>query len=315
MTYGWNTLLRATFSQWNQHDATRVAAALAYYTVLSLAPLVVLAVAVTAFVLGHTRAHDFLLNQASSTLGQQGAEAIKEMIDAPKPASGTVASIVAVVTLLVGASGVFGEIRHALNKMWDVEPRSQGGVWAFLKEHFLSFGMVLAVGFLLLVSLIISAGLAALGQFFGSMLPLPEMALSAINLVISLSGTTFLFALIFREVPDVEIDWKDVWIGGTGTALLFTIGKFLIGLYLGKVAVGSAYGAAGSLVVVIVWVYYSALIFLFGAEFTHLVYLQKSSRSATASWRESKTLGEQGVYSDRLASPAKNPNRLARRTV
>lgn len=277
MTYGWFSLLRATFSEWNKHDATRVAAALAYYTVLSLAPLVVLAVAVAAFVFGHSTAQDFLLNQAASTLGKQGADSIKEMINAPKPASGALASIVAIVTLLVGASGVFGEIRHALNKMWDVEPSSQGGLWALVKEHFFSFGMVLAVGFLLLVSLVISAALAALGKFFGGMLPLPEAALSAINLLISLAGTTFLFALIFREVPEVTIDWQDVWIGATATAVLFTIGKFLIGLYLGKVAVGSAYGAAGSLVVVIVWVYYSALIFLFGAEFTHLVCVHKSA--------------------------------------
>jgi len=278
MASGWNSLLRATFTEWNQHDATRVAAALAYYTVLSLAPLVVLAVGVTAFVMGHPRAQDFLLNQASSTLGQQGADAIREMINTPKPATGTLASIVAVVTLLAGASGVFGEIRHALNKMWDIEPRKHAGVWTLVKEHFFSFGMVLAVGFLLLVSLVISAALAALGKFFGAVLPLPELALNVTNLVISLAGTAFLFALIFREVPDVKIDWKDVWIGATATALLFTIGKFLIGLYLGKVAVGSAYGAAGSLVVVTVWVYYSALIFLFGAEFTHLLYVHRSIR-------------------------------------
>jgi membrane protein len=283
MTYGWYSLLRATFSEWNEHDATRVAAALAYYTVLSLAPLVVLAVAMAAFVFGHTRAQDFLLNQASSTLGKQGANAIKEMINAPKPASGVLASIIAVITLLVGASGVFGEIRHALNKMWDVEPRIQGGAGSLVKAHFSSFGMVLAVGFLLLVSLIISAALAALGKFFGALLPIPEVALSAVNVIISLAGITLLFALIFREVPDVKIDWKDVWIGATGTALLFTIGKFLIGLYLGKVAVGSAYGAAGSLVVVIVWVYYSALIFLFGAEFTHLVYVHRSGNPKLSS--------------------------------
>ena len=136
MTQSWFSLLRSTFSEWNEHDATRVAAALAFYTVLSLAPLVVLAVAVAAFVFGHTRAQDFLLHHASSTLGQHGANAIKDMINAPKPASGALASIVAVGTLLAGASGVFGEIRHALNTMWDVEPRSQGGIWALLKEHF-----------------------------------------------------------------------------------------------------------------------------------------------------------------------------------
>jgi membrane protein len=173
------------------------------------------------------------------------------------------------ITLLFGASGVFGELRSALNKMWDVKPESEGGVWRTIKQHFFSFGMVLAVGFLLLVSLVISAALAALGKFFDGFLPLPEFALSAINFVVSLVGTAVLFALIFRYVPETKIAWKDVWIGATVTALLFTIGEFLVGLYLGKAAVGSAYGAAGSLVVVIVWVYYSAMIFLFGAEFTH----------------------------------------------
>ena len=155
--------------------------------------------------------------------------------------------------------------------MWDVKPESEGGVWESIKQRFFSFGMVLAVGFLLLVSLVISAALAVIGKFFAGFLPMPALVLSAIDVVVSLAGTAVLFALIFRYVPETKIAWKDVWIGAAATALLFTIGKFLIGLYLGKAAVGSAYGAAGSLVVVIVWVYYSAMIFLFGAEFTHVL--------------------------------------------
>ena len=265
-------MLSQTFSAWNEHEGPRLGAALAFYTILSLAPLVILVIALVALIFGHSTAQDQLLGQVDSMIGHQGSEAVKGMIEhAQEPASGTFASIIGVITLLFGASGVFGELRSALNKMWDVRIDSGGGVWGTIKQRFFSFGMVLAVGFLLLVSLVISAALAALGKFFGGFLPMPEFVLSAINFMVSLAGTAVLFALIFRYVPETKIAWKEVWIGATVTALLFTIGKFLIGLYLGKAAVGSAYGAAGSLIVVIVWVYYSAMIFLFGAEFTHVL--------------------------------------------
>lgn len=264
-------ILRQTFSAWNEHEAPRLGAALAFYTILSLAPLVILVIAIVALVFGHSTAQDQLLGQVESLIGRQGADAVKGMIEhAQEPASGTFASIIGVITLLFGASGVFGELRSALNRMWGVKPQSDGGVWGTIKQRFLSFGMVLAVGFLLLVSLVISAALAVPGKFLGGFLAMPEFVLSAINLVVSLAGTTVLFALIFRYVPGTRLAWKAVWIGAAVTAFLFTIGKFLIGLYLGKAAVGSAYGAAGSLIVVIVWVYYSAMIFLFGAEFTHV---------------------------------------------
>jgi membrane protein len=266
------SMLRETFDAWNEHEAPRLGAALAFYTILSLAPLVILAIAIAGFIFGHSTAQSQLLGQVDSMIGRQGSEAVKGMIEhAREPASGTVASIIGVITLLFGASGVFGELRAALNKMWDVKTQSEGGVSSTIKQRFFSFGMVLAVGFLLLVSLVISAALAAFGKFFGGLLPMPEFLLSAINSVISLAGTSVLFALILKYVPETKIAWKVVWIGATVTALLFTSGKFLIGLYLGKAAVGSAYGAAGSLIVVIVWVYYSAMIFLFGAEFTHVL--------------------------------------------
>jgi membrane protein len=265
------TILRQTFHAWDDHEAPRLGAALAFYTTLSLAPLVVLLTAIVGLIAGHSTAENQLLTQVESTIGPQGADLVKEMIKtAEKPASGAIASIIGVMTLLFGASGVFGELRAALNKMWDIKPRS-GGVWETIKQRVFSIGMVLAVGFLLLVSLVMSTALAALGKFFGGMLPLPEWVLSAIDLLVSWGGTTILFAFIFKYVPEAKISWKFVWPGAAFTALLFTIGKFLIGLYLGKAAVGSAYGAAGSLVVVIVWVYYSSMIFMFGAEFTHVL--------------------------------------------
>ena len=267
----WSTLNK-TFSAWNDHEAPRLGAALAFYTILSLAPLVILVIAIAALIFGHTTAQNQLLWQVESMIGPQGAEAVKGMIEhAQEPGSGLFASIAGLLTLLFGASGVFGELRSALNKMWDVKPDIDSGIWWTVKQRFFSFGIVLAVGFLLLVSLVISAVLAALGKFCQGFLPMPEFALHGINFVISLAGVIVLFALIFRYVPETTIAWKNIWVGATVTALLFTIGKFLIGLYLGKAAVGSAYGAAGSLVVIIVWVYYSAMIFLFGAEFTRVL--------------------------------------------
>ena len=265
-------ILRQTFTAWKDHDAPRIGAALAFYTIFSLAPLVILAIAVVGFIFGHSTGKTELLGQVESTIGQQGEEIVRGLIEqAQRPVSGTFASIIAMITLLFGASGVFGELRSALNTMWDVKPPSESGIFGTIKQKFVSFGMVVSVGFLLLTSMLISAGLAAIGKFFGGMLPLPESVLSIINFAVSLGGTTVLFALIFRYVPDMKIPWRNVLLGAGATASMFTLGKFLIGLYLGKAAVGSAYGAAGSLVVVLVWVYYSGMIFLFGAEFTHVL--------------------------------------------
>lgn len=264
-------IFRQTFSAWSGHDAPRLGASLAFYSILSLAPLMILIVAIVAMVFGHSTAQDQIVAQVEAMIGNEGANAVRGMMQhAQKPAAGTLASIVGLITLLFGASGVFGELQAALNKIWDVQPAA-AGIWATIKQRFFSFGMVLAVGFLLLVSLVLSAALAAMGKFFGGILPLPELALNAIHILVSLTGIAFLFALIFKYVPQTKVAWRDVWVGAVATALFFTLGKHLIGLYLGKAAVGSPYGAAGSLVVVIVWVYYSSMIFLFGAQFTRVL--------------------------------------------
>ncbi|MCU1234559.1 MAG: putative ribonuclease [Candidatus Solibacter sp.] len=273
------SIFRKTIAAWNEHEAPTLGAALAFYTLLSLAPLLIIVVAITAMALGHSSAQDQIIAQAQGMIGEEGANAIRGMIThSQKPASGGVASVLGVLTLLFGASGVFAELRGALNKMWDVKPAPGGGFRETVKERLFSFGMVLAVGFLLLVSLVVSAWLAMLGKFFGGILPVPEFVLNVVNFVVSLAGIAVLFALIYKYVPQRKIEWRDVWGGAFATAFFFTVGKFLIGLYLGKAAVGSPYGAAGSLVVVIVWVYYSAMIFLFGAEFTRMLTLAKEEQ-------------------------------------
>ena len=264
------SILRQTVFAWNLHDAPRLGAALAFYTILSMAPLMILVVAVVAIFFGHSLAQDQILGEVRDLIGQAGADAVKTTIEhAREPASGFFATTVGVITLFFGASGVFIELRSALNTIWEVRPAETNGLMSLIKDRFFSFGMVLAIGFLLLVSLVLSAALAAAGLYFGDLLPMPEGVLSLLNFMVSFAAIAVLFALIFRYVPDKTIAWREVRMGAVATAFLFSVGKALIGLYLGKASVGSAYGAAGSLIVVIVWVYYSSQIFFFGAEFTH----------------------------------------------
>lgn len=268
-------LLEETFSEWSRHKAPRLGAALAYYTTLSLAPLVVVMIGLAGIFFGQEAARGQLVWQIQDLVGRDAAKAIEGMVkSAQTPSSGILATVIGTLTLLFGASVVFGELRDALNTVWGV-PASEGlNILGEIRYRFFSFAMVLAVGFLLLVSLVLSTALAAIGKFFGSLLPTPEYVLHIANILLSFAVVTLLFALIYKVVPDVAIAWNDVWIGAAATSLLFSIGKFLIGLYLGKASVGSAYGAAGSLVVILVWVYYSAQIFFFGAEFTQ-VYANK----------------------------------------
>lgn len=264
------SILRRTLSAWNRHNAPQLGAALAFYATLSLAPLVILAMAIVAMVFGHSTAEYKIISAAEGIIGPDGANVVQTMLDsAGKPASGIATTVVGVVTLLFGASAVFSELQSSLNIIWGVETPGGSNIAALIKDRLASFGMVLAIGLLLLVSLILSAFLAAAGKFFDGILPVPEFVLSAINFLVSFAGDSLVFGLIFKYVPDTKIAWRNLWVGSLVTAFLFTAGKFLIALYLGKTGVGSAYGAAGSFVVVIVWVYYSSMIFLFGAEFTH----------------------------------------------
>ena len=264
-------LLKETFNKWIDHHATRLGASVAFYTLLSFAPLLVLLAALAALIFSKETAQNGLIDEARQMIGDRGADTVKSLLEnAQKPSSGVFASIVAFATLLFGASGVFTELQDALNTIWDATPKDYSGMMGLLKQRLFSFGMVLSVGFVLLASLLISAGLALVGKFFGGLIPLPVPVFEGINFLISFAVITVLFALMFKYVPAVHISWGHVWIGAIGTALLFSIGKLLLGLYLGKASVGSAYGAAGSLVAMIVWVYYSAQIFFFGAEFTRV---------------------------------------------
>ncbi len=292
-------VFKQTSSEWLEDNAARLGAALAFYSVLSLAPLLVIALAIAGAVFGEEAARGEVVAQIGGMVGAEGARAIEDMIaHAQKPGAGVVASLLGALTLLFGAAGVFGELQDALNTIWEVRPRPGRGVWGFMKARFFSFAMVLGTGFLLLVSLVLTAALAALGGFLSGALPVLGPVWHGVNFVISFGVITLLFALIFKVVPDVKIAWKDVWVGAALTAFLFTVGKFLLGLYLGRGTVSSAYGAAGSLVVLVVWIYYSAQILFFGAEFTQVYAKRYGSRIVPAEGAEPVTeevRAEQGI--------------------
>jgi len=280
MSRTWKTLLQpqsfwklfqAAFNAWNNDKIPRHGAALAYYTVLSLVPLLIVMISLIGLIFGREAAQKHILDQTTNLMGPQSADAIRQMIEhASQPSTGTIAMVVGVATLLVGASGVFAQLQDSLNTIWGVEPKEGRGLWGIIRDRFMSVSAVLGTGFLLLVSLVLSAGLAAFGKWYGGWLPAPEFVLQVLDVVISLLVISGLFTLMFKILPDARIAWGDVWVGALLTAVLFTIGKFAIGLYLGKTDVGSAYGSAGSLVIMLVWIYYSAQIVLFGAEFTQV---------------------------------------------
>jgi membrane protein len=266
----WHATLRALQDWWND-NCLRLAASLAYYTALSLAPLVLLIVGVVGLVLDRQQVGAQLSLQLEGLIGPAGRELVTSILTATNPQGGTVATIIGLATLLIGATAVFGELQATLNLIWEVQPAPTNGVWAgiwaLLRDRIFSLTLVLALAFLLLVSLVISAALAGATALFHG----PEQAVLSriLEIVVSLLVLTFVFALLYKYVPDAEIGWRDVWLGGLITAVLFTLGKTAIGFYLGQASVGSAYGAAGSLIALLVWVYYSALIMFFGAEFTH----------------------------------------------
>jgi membrane protein len=255
-------IAKETAKDWSDDDAATLAAALAYYALLSLAPLMVISIGVAGWFLGPEAARGRVAGELGGIVGGEAAQGI--------PKRGVIGAVVGVVTLFVGASGVFGQLQTSLNAIWEVKPKPDRGLLGQVKDRFFSFTMVLGVAFLLLVSLVLSSLLSSLGTVLADTLPGGATVWQVINFALSFGVVTLLFALIFKVIPDAKVQWRDVWLGAAVTALLFVVGKQLLGIYLGKAAVGSSYGAAGSIVALVVWVYYAAQILFVGAEFTQV---------------------------------------------
>ena len=277
-------LKQAVLAWWNDQVPSK-GAALAYYSMFSIAPLLFIVITVAGVIHGPDAVRGVVFEQVADLMGQNGAEAIREMLaNVSEPDTGGWAAMVSTALLLFGATTVFGQLQAALDSIWEVPEQAKAekhnAVWAFVKGRLLSFGLVLALAFLIVVSLVLSAALSALGKWWGGVFGEWETVAHFVNLVVSFAMLVLVFAAIYKFMPRARIEWRDVWVGAAVTVVLFTIGKFLIGLYLGKSDVASSFGAFGSLIVVMVWVYYSAQIFLLGAEFTWVYAHHSGSRQA-----------------------------------
>jgi membrane protein len=262
-------LTKAAASSWIDDYAQSMGAALAYYTLFSIAPLLLIVISVAGLLFGVEAARGEIVEQLRGLMGPQGAQAVQGLLESVnRPAESIAAVVLGSILLLIGATSVFAELQDALDRIWRAPKRHKVGIWSLLRARLLSFGMILGIGFLLMVSLVVSAALAALGKLWGPLFADWQLLANVINYLFTFAFTTTFFALIYKIMPRVDVDWADVWIGAVVTALLFTVGKFLIGFYIGRSGVTSGFGAAGSLVVLLVWVYYSAQVFLMGAEFT-----------------------------------------------
>jgi membrane protein len=266
----WWQLVKAAASSWSDDYAPSMGAALSYYTVFSMAPLLLIVIAIAGLVFGADAARGEIFGQLRGLMGADAAKAVESiLVSVSKPSEGITATVIGFAVLLVGATSVFGELQNALDRIWRAPARDKtSSVWTLVRARLLSLGMILGIAFLLMVSLVLGAVMSALGKWWGGWFGDWEAVAQVANLVIGYVLTTGVFAMIYKLMPRVHVRWHDVWLGALVTALLFTVGKFLIGLYIGKSSVASGFGAAGSLVIVLVWVYYSAQIFLMGAEFT-----------------------------------------------
>jgi membrane protein len=264
----WNAV-KAAGSDWLAHKSPKAGASLAYYSVFSMGPLIVVMIAIVSLVLEREGVQRGVVETLTGLLGNKGGEAINTMLKgAGKPSEGIFATVIGTATLIFAALGVVVQLKEALNTVWEVKPKAHAGIWGFVREYVLSLAGVAALGFLLLVSLLLTAGLAAVGKAMGGVLP--EAIMQMLNFVVSFVVIAAMFALLFKWMPDADVAWRDVALGAVATAALFEIGRFAIGFYIGKQGLESTYGASASIVVVLIWVYYSAQIVLFGAEFTHV---------------------------------------------
>lgn len=275
-------LLRRAGEAWIADNAPRLGAALAFYTLFSLAPVLIVAVSIAGFVFGEKAAQGEIVRQFQGLMGIQGALAIETILQSTnRPALGILATTLALLAILIGASGAFNELQDALNTIWKVESRTKSFWLATGRQRFFSLGLVIATGFLLLSSLVVTASLSAAAKVLHSLVPMSAIVLESFDFVFSFAIITILFALILKFIPDTPVSWRDVSMGAAISSLLFMVGKVAIGLYLGHSALLSAYGAAASLVIFLIWIYYSAQILLFGAELTHVYALEYGSRRQT----------------------------------
>ncbi len=307
-------LVRKTIAAWIDDYAPSMGAALAFYTMFSIAPLLLIIIAVAGWFFGAEAARGEILTQMEGLLGKEGATMIEGLIKAASsPEQSAVATVIGVVMLLIGATSVFGELQDALDRIWRAPVKVKTtGLFRLLRTRLLSFGMIFGIAFLLMVSLVVSAGLSALGKWWGPMFGDWETIAQLVDFFVSFALITVLFALIYKFMPRVRIAWHDVWFGAAFTSLLFTIGKLLIGLYIGKSGVASVFGAAGSLAVLLLWVYYSAQIFLLGAEYTRVYAHDRGSKKdavppATAEDQPSRSTKEP------LPSVKPHPRKASRR--
>jgi membrane protein len=305
-------LCRSAVIAWVDDFAPSMGAAISYYTMFSLAPLLVIVIAVAGALFGREAVQGEIVAQLSGLIGQEGAIAVQGLVkSASEPAKGLLAGAISVAVLIVGATTVFAELQSALDRIWHVpEADKPSGVWAILRARVLSFGLILGLAFLLIVSLVVSAGVAAVGTWAGGLFPGWELLLQVLNTLVSVSITTLLFAMIFKLMPTAPIAWHDVWIGAGVTAVLFEVGKLLIGLYLGKSGVTESFAAAGSLVVLLAWVYYAAQIFLLGAEFTKVYANEHGSvagAKAVAATQATAAAAEAGTDHPAVALQARAP--------
>jgi membrane protein len=266
----WN-FLKKLAEQWFAHDHLEMAAALAYYTLVSLAPLIIILIGIVGLFFGSAAAENYIVGAIAGIMGDESAKAVQQTVhNANQQAGGFGPTTIGVILLLLGAGAVLGQLQQSLNRIWDVTTRSDADWWAFIRARFLSHAMLLAIGFLLLVSLIVTTALSTISKYLGDFLPALTIVWPFVDFSASFVLVTALFAMIYKILPDVHITWRDVAIGAALTSALFSVGKFLIGLYLGRSSVAAIYGAAGSVVTILLWVYYSGLIFFFGAEITQI---------------------------------------------
>jgi membrane protein len=309
----WKTavnILKGTASEFSKDNVLRLSAALAYYAMFSIGPLLAIVVGLAGLAFGKGGVQQQIHQTLQGMVGENAAKTVDSMMAARQHGTSLLTTIIGGVALLFGAAGVFGQLQDSLNTIWGVKAKPGAGVWAFIRNRFLSLSMVLGIGFLLLISLALSTGLAAFTGTLNRMIPMGDVIAHAVDFVVSFGVVTLLFAMIFKFLPDVKIPWSKVWAGAIVTALLFVLGKYLLGLYLGKQSTASAYGAAGSVIVILLWIYYASVILLSGAEFTQIYARHTGANVKPAKYAVPVTAEErkeQGMSGDNTGSKEPQP--------